>query len=190
MIVLLVAAVLALLVGIAVVVALASSRNEKVPAGKGTIASSPRAPAAAVPAEPPYGIDRRPRPAGEEIDVLLPPRVGPFERKNVRLLGEPREAPIYADYAAGKAAVFVELGINGDARGAQQAVKTAKGETHAEFPENADLDLFVVGREPSFFKSLNDLGAFFAWTRGGYYFSVHAKRGEADLDAFVEAFPY
>jgi hypothetical protein len=28
-------------------------------------------------------------------------------------------------------------------------------------------------------------GAFFVWTRGAYYFSGHAKGGEAQLDAFM-----
>ena len=33
-------------------------------------------------------------------------------------------------------------------------------------------------------------GAFFAWTRGGHYFSAHAKGGPDELNAFVLAFPY
>jgi len=29
-----------------------------------------------------------------------------------------------------------------------------------------------------------------AWTRGGYYFSAHAKGGEKDLGEFMKVFPY
>jgi len=37
---------------------------------------------------------------------------------------------------------------------------------------------------------VNNDGAFFAWTRGGYFITANAKSGEAALDAFMNAFPY
>ena len=46
------------------------------------------------------------------------------------------------------------------------------------------------GTEPSYLKVVNKDGAFFAWTRGGYFFTADAEDGEADLDAFINAFPY
>jgi hypothetical protein len=84
--------------------------------------------------------------------------------------------------------VFVELGICGDPDVARDALRTAKRETDAEFPDEPQL--FVCGPDPSYLKTSNKLGAFMAWTRGSYYFSAHAKGGGADLDLFVEAFPY
>ena len=109
-------------------------------------------------------------------------------RESIR---EPRDIhrdPIYADYRQGRSSVFVELGICGERGGSQQAIRTAKAETDAEFPDIPQEG--VLGTDPSYLRTANKLGAFFAWTRGGYYFSAHAKGGEADLDAFMKAFPY
>lgn len=184
-------AFLALIVmGVVAAIVIASARNESQAVGATALPPKPAASSMPILAEPPYRIDLRPQPSGEQVEALLPPRVGPFERKSVRLLGEVHGDPIYAEYEHGAATVFVEMGINDDAKGAQQGLQTAMRETQAEFPDNADRDLVVVGRDPSYFMSLNRLGAFFAWTRDGYYFSAHAKRGEADLHAFMEAFPY
>jgi hypothetical protein len=68
------------------------------------------------------------------------------------------------------------------------ALSTAKRETDAEFPDEPQV--FVDREDPSFLKTANRLGAFVAWTRGRYYFSAHAKRGEKDLDEFMMGFPY
>jgi hypothetical protein len=64
----------------------------------------------------------------------------------------------------------------------------AKRETDTEFPDVPQR--CALKTEPSYLRTVNKLGAFFAWTRGGYYFSAHAKMGEADLDAFMQAFLY
>jgi len=58
----------------------------------------------------------------------------------------------------------------------------------AEFPEATQL--VSLKTESGFFKSVTPRGAFMAWTRGGYYFSAHARYGEDDLDRFMEAFPF
>jgi hypothetical protein len=115
----------------------------------------------------PYEIAQRPMPEGEDLDRLLPPQVGAFTRTELRRPADLYRDPVYAQYLKDKAGVFVELGICGDARGAQEALATAKAETVSP-----------------------TLGAFLAWTRGGYYFSVHAKGGEGDLESFVKEFPY
>lgn len=141
-----------------------------------------------LPGEVPYGVDKRPMPTGEDLDVLLPAQVGPFVRAS---LGEPKNVhrdPIYAEYRSNGAKVFVELGVCDTASGSQRAITTAKAETDAEFPNIPYRSL--LGAEPSYLRTVNKLGAFFAWTRGGYYFSAHAKKGEAVLDAFIQAFPY
>ena len=44
--------------------------------------------------------------------------------------------------------------------------------------------------EPSYLKVVNKDGAYFAWTRGGYFITADAKGGEVALDAFMNAFPY
>jgi hypothetical protein len=133
-------------------------------------------------------VDKRPMPTGEDLDVLLPAQVGSFVRRLNRVPKDIRSNPIYADYRHGSSGVFVELGICGTPNGAQQAIRTAKAETDAEFPDIPQVG--VLGTDPSCLRTANRLGAFFAWTRGSYYFSAHAKGGEADLDAFMAAFPY
>ena len=154
------------------------------PVPTGRKSSAPLRPADDVP----YGVDQRPMPTGDDLDVLLPSRVGSFVRGPLRVPGAIHDNPIYADYRGGTSGVFVELGICSEPSGAQQAIRTAKAETDAEFPGIPQEG--VLGTDPSYLRTANRLGAFFAWTRGSYYFSAHAKGGEADLDAFLKAFPY
>jgi hypothetical protein len=128
-------------------------------------------------------------PTGDDLDRLLPRQVGGFVRFELLRPKDLRRDPIYAQYRKDKAEVFVELGICGDAHGAQEALATAKAETEAE-PDQV-IQLCSEGTEPSFLKTVSPtLGAFLAWTRGGYYFSAHAKEGECDLESFVREFPY
>ena len=127
-------------------------------------------------------------PEGEDVDVLLPPDVGPYQRDPI---DEPvdTDEPIYATYhRTDGAGVFVELGICDDAVCAQRALSTAKAETDAEFPDVPQL--FLSHADIWCLRTVNRLGAFMAWTRGRHYFSAHAKGGEKDLDEFMKAFPY
>lgn len=135
----------------------------------------------------PYGIDQRPMPEGENLDVLLPPHVGSYIREPIKTPAR-TNTPIYANYRRGAATVFLELGICDDAGGAQMALATAEAETDAEFPDVPQV--FIKKRGISCLRTVNRLGAFLAWTRGRYYFSAHAQGGEEDLDEFMEAFPY
>ena len=147
----------------------------------------------------PYGIDQRPMPAGTKVDQLLPAQVGPYTREGLRLatsqnlkpeeIGDAIDGPIYADYRAGNATIFVELGVMHSVKDARDSLDVAAGDAAGGvFP--TDPRFGARGREPSYLKVIDSGGAFFAWTRGNYYFSAHAKSGEAALDAFVQAFPY
>jgi len=136
----------------------------------------------------PYQIDQRAMPSGEDLETLLPVKVGPFRRGTIDDPDDARNTPIYAEYHSDRGEIFVELGVCGDPASAQIAVETSKAETDAEFPDAAQL--LSLKAEPSFFKSNTPLGAFMSWTRGRYYFSAHARSGEEDLDRFMEAFPY
>lgn len=140
--------------------------------------------------EIPYHVDRRPLPTSDDPEVLLPRQVGPYERRELRVppnLGD----PIYAKYYRGTAMVFVELGICGNADVAQRGVVTARRETMHD-GDHMVLQAWSNGTDPSYLKVKDSRagGAFVAWARGGYYFSAHAKGGQSDLDAFMEAFPY
>ena len=136
----------------------------------------------------PYGVDKRLMPSGDDLEALLTPQVGSFVRGPIGVPKDIYRDPIYATYRCGKSMVFVELGICGTPSGSQGAIATAKRETDAEFPDVPQQ--CVLRADPSYLRVIPKQGAFFAWTRGGYYFSAHTKQGEADLDAFMQAFPY
>jgi hypothetical protein len=146
----------------------------------------------------PYGIDQRPTPHGATINQLAPPQVGPYNRIDLRsatskslnpnVPAAPDDA-MYVDYRAGDAKIFVELGVMHSVNDARESLDVAAGDAAGGvFP--TDPRFGARGQEPSYFKVVDGSGAFFAWTRENYYFSAHAERGEADLDAFMESFPY
>ena len=145
----------------------------------------------------PYGIERRPMPAGLEIDQLLPKQAGAYSRERVELSANRSLQPstvqvdgssVYATYRSGANEIFVELGVSSSAENAQTALDVAASEVTDRFP--TDPRFGSLGTEPSHLKVTNADGAFFAWTRGGYYFSAHAKSSEPALAAFMQAFPY
>jgi len=147
----------------------------------------------------PYGIDHRPMPTGNNVGQLLPEHVGPYVREGLRTptsqnlkpedIGGAIDEPIYADYRAGSATIFVELGVMHSVEDARESLDVAAGDAAGGvFP--TDPRFGARGQEPSYLKVIDSGGAFFAWTRGNYYFSAHAKNGEAALDAFLQAFPY
>ena len=145
----------------------------------------------------PYQIDQRPMPSGEDLETLLPVQVGPFRRGTIDHPDDVRNTIIKVQYSSGGGGLFgsgggisVTIGIYDNPNGAQEAIVVAQGEVSA-FEEHPD-DQLSLNTEPSFFKSNTPRGTFMAWTRGGYYFDVsaHARSGEADLERFMEAFPY
>jgi Protein of unknown function (DUF3592) len=147
----------------------------------GSVALPPEAPI-------PYRIDDRPMPSGEDLDELLPLQVGPFRREGLNVPDDLRKSSIYAQYDDDDGEIFVELGVCDDAETAWTAVETSKAETDAESSDAAQV--VSLKTEPSFFKTNTRRGAFMSWSRGRYYFSAHARRGDNDLDRFLTAFPY
>lgn len=145
----------------------------------------------------PFNIDQRPMPTGLNLDQLLPKQVGPYTRVLLEKSEQRGVQPtsiqvdgnsVYATYRAGANEIFVEFAVSSSAADSQSILETAAGETTSGFP--TDPRFGSLGAEPSYLKVNDESGAFFAWTRGGYYFSASAKNGEAALDAFMQAFPY
>jgi len=145
----------------------------------------------------PYGIERRPMPTGLNLDELLPKQVGPYTRALLEKSNQRGVTPssieidgnsVYATYLAGSKEIFVEFSVTSTAENAQTGLDVAATEVTDEFP--TDPRFGSIGTEPSFLKVINDSGAFYAWTRGKYYFSANAKGGVADLNAFMDSFPY
>jgi hypothetical protein len=147
--------------------------------------------------EAPYGIEKRPMPSGLNLDELLPKQVGPYSRTLLEMSAQRGVQPtsieidgnsVYATYRNGAAEIFMEFAVSSSAKNAQATLDTAAGETSNQFP--TDPKYGSIATEPSYLKVNNESGAFFAWTRGGYYYSANAKKGEAALDTFMQAFPY
>ena len=145
----------------------------------------------------PYGIDQRPTPVGLNLDQLLPLQVGPYARESLRLASRQDVQPkaieidsdsVYAQYRSGSASIFVEFAASSKAEFAQATLKTAADESLPEGPANERFG--ALERDPGYVKSISGNDAFFAWTRGGYFFSASSKNGEAALSAFMQAFPY
>lgn len=136
----------------------------------------------------PYQIDVRPSPSGEDLDVLLPIQVGPFQREPTDEPNDIYDMPIHGEYRAADGLVFVELGICENPADAQVAIQTAKGET--EVDRVGDDERVSLNTEPSFYAIMTPRGPFIAWTRDRYYFSAHARGGKQDLDRFMRVFPF
>jgi hypothetical protein len=145
----------------------------------------------------PYEIEKRPMPNGLNLDELLPKQVGPFSRTLVEKSDKRGETAtsievdgnsVYATYKAGDKEVFLEFAIGSKAESAQSVLELAAGEMLGKFP--SDPSVGSIRTEPSFLRVADSSSGFFAWTRGNYYFSVDAKGGQADLDEFMQAFPF
>jgi hypothetical protein len=136
----------------------------------------------------PWGVDQRPLPEGADVDSLAPRAVGPFARTSASSPTATIDGSVYVEYRSGAATIFMEIGMTSQPSHAHAAVATAAGEMTPSFP--ADPRYGSMGTEPTYFGHADTNGAFFAWTRQGYFFSAHAKGGYADLDAFMGAFPF
>jgi len=173
--------------------------TDETPANKQTNTATPKTKREIKPLNgtAPYGIERRPMPAGLNLDELLPKQVGPYTRTIIEKSSQRGVPPssieidsdsVYATYTAGGKEIFVEFAVASSAENAQSVLGNAANETTAKFP--VDPRFGSIDTEPSYFKVNNESGAFYAWTRGSYYFSASAKGGEGDLDLFMHSFPY
>lgn len=147
---------------------------------------------------PPFGVDQRPMPAGLNLDVLLPARVGDCARTSLRNGGSnttPTTAKlddgnsIYAEYLYGGTKIFVEFAATSSSANAQSILQTVADENigRGQFP--TDPQKGRIGSDPSYLKLFDAQGALFAWTRGGYYFAVSAPTASA-VESFMKDFPY
>ena len=146
----------------------------------------------------PYGIEKRPMPAGTDLDQLLPKQVGPYARVVLEKSQQRGTTAtsidvdgngVYATYRNGDKEVFMEFSIASSPEFAQSSWDVVVGDANEGiYPTDPHFGSF--GTEPSYLRVVNKEGGFFAWTRGGYFFSADAKGGEVNLDAFMQEFPY
>lgn len=124
----------------------------------------------------PWNIDARPMPSSADPAVLCPAKVGAFQRTKIDGQMVVDRNSVYVHYANGPSTIFMEVAVSTQPSYAHATLETAAGETGGT----------ISGTEPKWFGS----GDFFAWTRGGWFFSAHAQGGAAELDAFMRAFPF
>jgi hypothetical protein len=138
----------------------------------------------------PYQLDKRPMPKGQDLETLLPRKIGKFAREAFPAGTKPSDSEdINIDYKAGADTVNVGFSIPG-AKDAHEGIRTAKTETIAELKRlkranEIPTALEQIGPPTSYYK----VSDFIAWTRGGYFFYAKANSAAA-LDAFMTAFPF
>jgi hypothetical protein len=138
----------------------------------------------------PYQLDKRPMPKGQDLETLLPRKVGTFTREAFPAGTKPSDSEdVNIDYKAGDEVINVGFSIPG-AADAHEGIRTAKTETIAELKRLRRAKEIAtaqeqIGKPTSYYK----VADFIAWTRGGYFFYAKAKNAAA-LDAFMTAFPY
>lgn len=145
----------------------------------------------------PFALDRRPMPAGESVDGLVPPVVGPFSRRRVNNnFGGPRSGGVFAAYLGDGVEVRVLASLASSAAAARKQVASSGAGDEAAGVARATAE--SSGTEPSFAAA----PGVFTWSRGPYWFSVasHGTEGDvalpatedqiAALERFMTAFPY
>jgi hypothetical protein len=138
----------------------------------------------------PYQLDKRPMPKGQDLEMLLPRKVGKFSREAFPAGTKPSDSEdLNIDYKAGADTVNVGFSIPG-AKDAHEGIRIAKAETIGELKrlkraKEMSTAAELIGAPTSYYK----VSDFIAWTRGGYFFYAKANSAAA-LDAFMTAFPY
>jgi hypothetical protein len=139
----------------------------------------------------PYQLDKRPMPKGQDLETLLPRKVGSFTREAFPAGTKPSDSEdINIDYKSGAEVINVGFSIPGNPKDAHEGIRTAKTETIAELKrlrraKEISTAQELLDRPTSYYK----VADFIAWSRGGYFFYAKAKNAAA-LDAFMTAFPF
>ena len=145
----------------------------------------------------PFGIDRRPMPAGEAVDTLVPPAVRGFARTRVNNnFGGARSGGVFAGYSVDGVEVRVLASLAPNAAAARTQIEAAsRAGEEAGLPKATTESL---NTEPSFSAAAGAI----VWNRGPYWFSVssHGTDGDvalpatatevAALERFMADFPY
>jgi hypothetical protein len=149
------------------------------------VSSASSATAAKSVKDAPFGIDRRPLPKGDDLNVLLPLTVGSFKREPLPASAKAKsDEDLNVTYRSGEDVIDVGFSIPESPEDAHEAIKVTREEAIAsKTPLKGSK--FSVGTEPSFFHASD----FMSWSRGRYFYYAKANRPAA-LARFMEAFPY
>ncbi len=136
----------------------------------------------------PFNVDRKPLPKGQDWASLLPLQLGPYHRDSLKpptpaMDGEAR-------YSGKGQSFFILFGQAHDAKDLEAVFTTIENESRQAPGEAIEPEQVSMKAPHRFVLRVSKRGAFFAWTRGTYYFSIEAKEGKAALQAFAGTFPY
>ena len=133
----------------------------------------------------PFDIDKRPPPSGTDLNVLLPKRVGTFQREDFPAgLKPPSDEDLNVEYTSGDDSIFFGFSIPDTEKDAAAAVKVTREEA-LKTKLNLKGAQYRIGKSPSFFR----FDTFMSWSRGRYFFYAKADTPQA-LENFMRAFPY
>ena len=136
-------------------------------------------------ARTPFSIHARPMPKGEDLNTLLPAKVGSFVRDEL-----PKGAKLASDedlnitYRAGSHTVSFGISKSDTVEDAREAIKVTRDEAVASKVPMRDAK-YSPKTDPAFFYA----GDFISWTRGTYFMYAKATSPQA-LGQFMAAYPY
>ena len=140
-----------------------------------------------VAAQPPFAVDRKPMPRGEDWGRLLPVQVGPYRRENLK--PPTRDQDGQARYTGLGQSFFLLFGKARDAKDLGAILATVEKESRALPGQLLEEKIDLKASTP-FLLRVERRGVFFAWARGVYYFSVETEARKPELQSFLNQFPY
>jgi hypothetical protein len=133
----------------------------------------------------PFAVDRRPRPAGKNPDILLPLKIGAFTRAALPPGTKiPSDEDLNVTYKSGNDSIFFGVSITDTEKDAVEAIKVTRQEA-IDSRLSLKGEQYRVDSDPGYFR-IND---FMSWNRGRYFFYAKAS-SPAALEKFMKAFPY
>jgi hypothetical protein len=135
--------------------------------------------------ETPFSIHKRPMPQGEDLNVLLPAKVGSFVRDEL-----PKGAKLKSDedlninYRSGSNTVNFGISRAETVEDAHEAIKVSRDEAVGSKVSVRDAK-YSLQTDPAYFH----VGDFIAWTRGTYFMYAKANSPQV-LAQFMASYPY
>jgi hypothetical protein len=136
-------------------------------------------------AQVPFNRDKQPMPSGTDWNSMIPAKIGSFDRIAFQLPEPNNDGAAY--YKKSKQILYVSfIKLDGEKQ-VDEYLKAAKGDVLRSTAETHKTDLsgptrYVYYRQKD--------KAFYAWTRGNYYFDVMVEGDVSTLDEFMNGFSY
>jgi hypothetical protein len=133
----------------------------------------------------PFNRDKQPLPEGSNWNSMVPAKLGAFERIAYQLPEPNNDGSAY--YKKGKQIVYVSFIKLKDENEIDEYMKVAKGDLLRSTAEIRKSE-FSGSTRYVYYRQKDK--AFFAWTRGNYYFDVMVEGDVSLLDEFMSSFPH